>query len=115
MNSIFRTELDVRFVEKGKGGTYVWRLLSPLIYYSAILGRDVIIPTDFETNFASIFYKTHPKPVVLHDYLWWLAELSRSKSNAIYLEAMNVTEDVNKIRRYARYGAVQISQFFWKK
>ncbi len=59
-------------------GEGMFRLLSPLVYYSDLLGEEIVVPTGFETDFASIprifqniiqVNGKHRKAAVVHDYL----------------------------------------------
>jgi hypothetical protein len=103
MKSEFRTDLYVRYV-KGR----LWKLITPFTYYSEIMDEVVIVTEGFQTNFASVPYKTDPRPAVIHDYLYSKENISRKLADQVFLEAMNVTKDVNKARRYLRYWAVRM-------
>lgn len=52
----FLTDLVVRKLTgwDGPDGRGTWRLFAPLLYYSAILGREVEVPEGFKTDFASV-------------------------------------------------------------
>lgn len=80
----------------------IWILLEPLIYYSDILGREIKVPTTFETDLASvprvpIVYqlwgaRCHYESV-LHDYLFRYDSkpyVPYSVSNRVFREAMIV-------------------------
>jgi hypothetical protein len=82
------------------GDDKIWELLEPLAYYSAILGKLIIVPKGFQTDLASvprvpILYtiwggRAH-REGVLHDYLYRIDSdpaTSFDQANAIFMEAM---------------------------
>lgn len=112
--SEFKTTFKGEFIGRGSKGLFMWRLLGPLEYYSDVAERLIVVPTGFETDLASVFYKTYPLPPVLHDYCWSLKDMPRSLGNDVYLEAMNVVEDIAKWRRWVRYSVVSVAQYVRK-
>ena len=66
MKSKFLTELEVKLIDDDK----IWELLSPLRYYSEILGREVEASTGFQTDLASV-------PRVPIAYYFWGARCHR--------------------------------------
>ena len=75
-------------------------LLTPLIYYSEILGREVHVPAGFETDFASVprlpgayllFGGVARKAAVVHDYLYRRSGVSRREADMVFYEAMKAT------------------------
>jgi hypothetical protein len=114
MNPQFLTDLDVRAVPQG------YQLLAPLRYYSAILGREVVAPTDFISNFASV-----PAPgrilisghgddrwaAVIHDYLYAIKH-NRRQADDVFLEALECS-GVNLIKRRLMYRAVRTGGWFF--
>lgn len=74
-----------------------WRLLSPFVYFSQILGRHVIVPSGFLTDFASVprvpvaFLLTGDsghEAAVIHDWLYTSHEVNRSTADAVFREAL---------------------------
>jgi hypothetical protein len=105
----FKTHLDTRAVDNG----YV--LLAPLRYYSTLLNREIEVPTGFFTDFASVpsvarvFISGHGKDrwaAVVHDYLYSILAYSRKTADAIFLEAMAVS-NVGLFKRRVMYRAVR--------
>lgn len=91
------------------------RLLHPLIYESDLIGL-VEVPTGFKTDFASVprlpltFWlagDTAHEAAVVHDWLYTMQPVSRSKADAVFLEAMNVL-GVSWWRRRAMWAAVRL-------
>lgn len=75
-------------------------LLAPLVYRSAILKRDVIVPVGFSTDLASVprvplAYMlaggTAKKAAVVHDYLYTERLCSRAEADAVLEEAMTAS------------------------
>ena len=56
LTSEFRTPVDLRVVDKG------WLVLDTIVYYSALLDDEVIVPVGFFTDLASV-----PKPLRIID------------------------------------------------
>ena len=77
---------------------------------------SVIVPSGFITDFASVPWygklfidRTGPwnKAAALHDWLYTSRGLSRTISDALFLEAMTI-HGVSKIRRHVMYLAVHL-------
>jgi hypothetical protein len=112
--SAFLTDLDVRVIVQG------YRLLSPLVYQSDVLGTTITVPDGFVTDFASI-----PAPgrilisghghdrwaAVVHDYLYHTKH-NRKQADAVFLEALEVS-GVNLIKRRLMYRAVRTGGWFF--
>ena len=106
MTSKFLTPLELECFEKDG----IWRLLAPLVYYSAHLSQGIEIPEGFYTDLASVpripfIYslwgdRSHYEAVV-HDYLYRSDSfplVSCSSANKIFKEAMYAR---NKPKRIA--------------
>jgi hypothetical protein len=76
-----------------------WILLQPLRYYSESLGKEVVVPAGFVTDFASvprwpfIYWFTGGKadaPSVLHDWFYRTntEDITRAGADALLAEAM---------------------------
>lgn len=108
MKAQFLSDLDVRVIVQG------YRLLSPLRYYSAVLGREIVVPDGFVTDFASIprigriLISGHGNDrwaAVIHDYLY-SEKFDRKMADAIFLEALEA-KNVNVFKRRVMYRAVR--------
>lgn len=100
-----------------------FRLTQDLIYYSARLKRQIIVPAGYETNFASIpwFMQSiiqvngkHRKPAVVHDYLCDHGDdpevnVPQREADFILLEGMKVT-DTRKTQQYVMFPLVRLYQ-----
>lgn len=111
--SKFKNQLVVRLVSSDPER---WRLYSPLIYLSDLLG-PIIVPVGFETDFASVpripvlfflaggFAKA---PSVIHDFLYSERNnFTREQADAVFLEAMEV-DGVSAWRRNGMYQAARL-------
>lgn len=93
-----------------------WRLLAPLVYQPA-RGRLVIVPSDFETDFASVprwpvvFWLMGglaKAAAVLHDWLYSVSScVKRARADAIFREAAGVS-GVAGWRRGSAWVAVRL-------
>jgi len=109
----FLTELDARLIKDDK----VWKVLSPLIYESDILGL-ITVPAGFETDLSSVprvpfIYmmwgsKAHREGVI-HDYLFRsdsVPPASYSQANGVFFEAMAVRKKPVYVRYPMWWGVV---------
>lgn len=90
----FRTELDTRRIRAG------WRqLLAPLVFYSALLDREIVVPAGFEYDGASVPWwiptaytalrEAAEKAAAIHDWLYRHPEFcSRAEADAAFREAL---------------------------
>lgn len=78
-------------------GRGTWMLFAPLAYRSDLLGRTIIVPSGFITDFAStpripVLYELagnlRHKAAVIHDYLYTTQEVPREVADAVLREAM---------------------------
>ncbi len=112
MKSKFLTELEVKLIDDDK----IWELLSPLRYYSEILGREVEAPTGFQTDLASVprvpiaYYfwgaRCH-REAVIHDLLCRIDSdpvVNLDTANNIFQEAMIVRKKPLYIRKPMYWG-----------
>jgi hypothetical protein len=93
-------------------------LTQPLIYYSDLLGREVVVPVGYRTNFASIprLFQTiiqvngrHRKAAVVHDYLCDNKEaegMLQGLVDKVFREAMKVL-DVDFVESSTMYRLVR--------
>jgi len=111
--SKFITELDAKLIKDDR----IWKLDSPLIYESDILGL-IEVPEGFETDLASVprvpfVYmmwggKAH-REGVLHDYLFRIDSVplaSYSQANKVFFEAMTVRGKPDYVRYPMWWGVV---------
>lgn len=72
-----------------------WRLLTPLIFYSAILGRHIVMKPGAEADsysvpaiFAWLVHNIDRRPAFIHDELYsGRAYVTREQADAVILEA----------------------------
>lgn len=90
-------------------------LLSPLVFESALLEREIHVPTGFVTDFASVprapltywlFGGVGDEAAVVHDFLYERALVPRDMADDVYLEALEAC-GVAKWRRLAMWAAVR--------
>lgn len=97
--SAFITDLDARKLGRDgsadKRGT--WKLLSPLVYESDLLGDSITVPAGFVTDFASVprlpiahllAANCGHEAAVIHDYLYHTHQVPRSAADAVFREAL---------------------------
>lgn len=94
MKAQFLTDLDVRLVDELQNH---WQLLADLRYYSAYLGRELLVPAGFVTDFASvpripIIYDLQggkgDKAAVVHDMLYSTQCVDRETADKVLAEAL---------------------------
>lgn len=77
-------------------GGFPYVLYRPLTYACALLARDIVVPKDFKTDFASIprvMWRVLPKSGkydsagVIHDFLYYTGEVSRKEADQVLVEA----------------------------
>ena len=107
---MFMTPLQVEKIWENR-----WKLLAPLVFEGS---AKFIVPTGFETDFASVprfawrfcppIAGNHAEPAVLHDYL---CENSNNQPYAdkMFLEAMKAN-GVGWIKRTVMFNAVRTYQ-----
>jgi hypothetical protein len=116
MSPGFRSDFDSRYVGQ-RDGRPVFRLLAPLIFDSAVAGRQITVPIGFETDLASVprwvgtYLLAGGKAVraaVVHDYLYERDRVTRQEADAVFLEAMDIEQDPEEAwRRWAMWAAVR--------
>lgn len=86
-----------------------WKMYMMLRYKSDILGKVVIIPYGFSTDFASFPFLNYngQASAVVHDYLCRMGEIPRPLADRVYKEALEV-EGVGKISRWFRFAGARI-------
>ena len=115
--SQFKTALIVEVMD----APGMFRLTQDFIYFSEILGRDIVVPADYLTDFSSIpwFLQSiiqvngkHRRAAVVHDYLCTHGEKEGTKqrqADHVFQEAMTVL-DVRLTQRKVMFGMVRIYQ-----
>lgn len=99
-----------------------WRLLEPLRYSSALLGKEVCVPKGFITDFGSVprlpfvYWYTGGKangPAVIHDWFYRTntEDISRSMADAILAEAMGA-RGYGPIRRFFMWAGVRVGGYW---
>jgi hypothetical protein len=113
--SQFKTQLKVEWVAYEDDGPQEWKLLEDLVYESDLLGRDVVVPAGYVTDFASVprapiaYFlagNTGHRAAVVHDYLIDTDQVDRDLADLVFKEALDAT-GVNWAVRNAMYLAVQ--------
>jgi hypothetical protein len=95
----FHSDLDTRLHDEHRG---LDMLRGPLVYYSAILGKEIIVPFGFITDYASVprivgayllFGGKGKRAAVIHDWLYsgGVAGVTRKMADDIFLEALEAT------------------------
>ena len=117
MKSQFKTGLIVNVLDTES----MFSLAQELIYHSERLGRDIIVPAGYETDFASIPWilqsivqvnGKHRRAAVVHDYLCTHGKIegvTQREADLIFQEAMTVL-DVRLTQRTAMFGMVRAYQ-----
>lgn len=117
MKSHFKTACIVQVSDRSG----MFELVQDLVYYSARLGRDIVVPAGFGTDFASIprvFHSIikvngrHRKSAVLHDYLCEHGAdegLTQRESDLVFNEACEA-DDVRLTQRTVMFGMVRLYQ-----
>ena len=118
--SQFLTTLVARHATPQESNTRfgVWYLEKELRYRSDILGRVVVVPVGFVTDFASVprylpfayalFGSTANASAVIHDYLVRRSALSWKEAAEVFLEAME-TEGIVWWKRKLMYWGVRLA------
>jgi len=115
VSSHFKTKLRVEWLNEDDDELPSWKLLSPLVYYSSLLGRTVTVPDGFTTDFATvprapIVYflagNTGNRAAVVHDYLIKSGEVSRRTADDVFYEAL-IASGVNEWRARVMFLGVQ--------
>jgi len=106
-----------------------WVLNDNFIYFptAKMHTSKIIVPKDFETNFASIprifrniiqVWGKHGKAAIIHDYLYTkkcTPEVTRKKADQIFLDAMKFSK-VGFFKRQLMYRVVRLfGDINWKK
>lgn len=117
----FRTFKTVVEIIRDRPG--VFRLVHPVIFYSDILQRDIVVPYDYYTDFASIpqFLKDridvngkHREAAIVHDFLCTNGKdlnVSQRQADLVFEEAM-IALEVPKLERWLMAQAVKAFQKF---
>ena len=116
--SHFVTDLDVRKLARDpsadKRGTR--QLLAPLVYCSDLLGREIVVPTGFVTDFASVpripvaYLLTGgcaERAAVVHDWFYTTHEVDRATADAVFHEAI-LAEGEPRWRAWLMWAGVRI-------
>lgn len=94
----FLSKLQVEEIEQRGSGR--WRLTRPLLYQSDLVGRLIVVPEGFVTDFGSVprlplayawFGNVAQTPATVHDWLYTVQYTSRRTADAVLREAMALT------------------------
>ena len=106
----FLTELECREVDDAR-----WELLSELKYWSQKIGRVIVVPKGFVTDFASVprvpiaymaFGDRAHREAVIHDYLYQTNTVPKRTADLVFLEAMKARGKKTWIRLAMYLGVV---------
>jgi hypothetical protein len=95
MTPEFLSQLDTRILSDERAV-----LLAPLVYRSAVMGRELEVPAGFVTDWASVPRLPFAYMVaggkargaaVVHDFLYTTKICNRATADAVFREAMAVT------------------------
>ena len=117
MQAKFLTPLRVEQVSESD-----WRLIDPLVYWSEVLDRQIVIPENFVTDFASVprmpfLYwfagGSAEAPAVLHDWYYRTKteEVTRAQADALLYEAI-VAAGYWRIRAWTMWAGVRIGGYW---
>lgn len=125
MISFFQTDLDFRDLNHESDDEKIrLMLLSPLVYSSLLLRRDIHVPTKFVTDLGSvpqILWNVVP-PIsradgafVVHDWLYQEGGVTREEADGVLLEAM-IARHVKSDRAHTIYYGVRLGGWHaWRK
>ncbi|MES2126637.1 MAG: DUF1353 domain-containing protein [Pseudomonadota bacterium] len=98
-------------------GRGIWKVIEPLRYYSAILGREIVVEVDFLTDYASVprvpflywlFGDTTHAAAVIHDWLFHHHEVCDETTANLVLREAAASEGISLWRRSGIYLGVAI-------
>lgn len=108
----FRTELDTRRVKADRR-----QLLAPLVFYSVVLGREIVVPAGFEYDGASVPWwipmayvalrEAAEKAGAVHDWLYTNPQgATREQADSVFREALEA-DGVGWFLRNAAFAGVR--------
>lgn len=109
----FKTALNLVLVKEANGDRAIWRVESPLVWESDVLGY-VIVPIGFETDLASVprFFLTWlvfgglaNEASVVHDYLYRIKYPNKETADKEFYGAM-ITTGIPKWKAWCMWKAV---------
>ena len=114
----FLTPLQVEQIDKDD-----WKLLGPLVYWSVVLDRQLIVPEGFVTDFASvprlpfIYWAAGgcaEAPAVLHDWLYRTGteKASREQADGVFKEAIESRQYYWRLRAWTMWAGVRVGGYF---
>ena len=101
--SYFHSNPKVEWLNTDDDDVPTWKLLEPFVYTSDLLGRDIVVPAGFITDFASvprapIVYflagNTGNRAAIVHDYLcrlWKEGNFDRRLADDVFEEALKAS------------------------
>lgn len=99
---------------------YMFKVDVPFGYQSVVCQKVIIVPANFETDFASvprigliyaIYGNIGHMAALIHDYLYFTAMFPRSQADDTFLEALEVS-GIPVWRRYPMWWGVRLGG--WK-
>jgi len=102
---------------KTRQGRALWKLLTPLWYESSHLGRIIVVPEGFVTDFATVprflpiswwlAGDTAHAAATVHDYLYTTQAASKNDADRVFYEAMALNGEP-AWRRWLMWQAVRV-------
>lgn len=99
-------------------------LYETFTYYSAVLGRLIEVPKGFVTDLASVPrvlwrilppFGAYDHAAVVHDFLYRTNGVTRAEADAVFREAMVMTQ-VGRVTRWLLYTGVRMGGWVpWNK
>ena len=114
----FLTPLRVEQIDKDD-----WVLLDDLVYNSLLLDRQIVVPENFITDFASVprlpfvYWAaggTAEAPAVLHDWFYrkGTEEVTRAQADALLFEAVESREYYWHARSWLMWAGVRVGGYW---
>lgn len=120
MSACFLSPLQTALIDEQDGR---FKLVSPLIYFSEILGGKITVPEGFDTDFASVprlpvvyvlYANRGRRAAVVHDFLYRNGMFERSTCDAIFREALRAGGE-NFFVSWAMWAGVRLGGVFHYK
>ena len=97
-----------------------WKLDTPLVYYSEVVGGEITVPAGFDTDFASVprvpiiyllYANRGRRAAAVHDYLYRTGQFDRATCDAVFREALLAT-DYGVVVSLAMWAGVRVGGLF---
>lgn len=117
MSACFLSPLDVVLVDDQAG---TWRIDSPLVYFSEVIGGWITVPTGFQTDFASVprvpllyvlYANRGRRAAAVHDHLYRTGSATRAICDTVFREAL-IADGESWPVAWAMWAGVRIGGMF---